>query len=43
MEDENDDDDYMACQKEIDEVLESITRRMIKCDLEEFELVMLCQ
>ncbi|XP_072255232.1 Fanconi anemia group I protein [Pyxicephalus adspersus] len=38
MEDENDDDDCMACRKEIDEILESITRRMIKCDLEEFEL-----
>ncbi|XP_018427387.1 PREDICTED: Fanconi anemia group I protein [Nanorana parkeri] len=38
MEDENDDDDYMACRKEIDEMLESITRRMTKCDLEEFEL-----
>ncbi|CAI9573693.1 unnamed protein product, partial [Staurois parvus] len=38
MEDENDDDDYMACRKEIDEMLQSITRRMTKCDLEEFEL-----
>ncbi|KAM4040039.1 Fanconi anemia group I protein [Anomaloglossus baeobatrachus] len=37
MED-NDDEDYMACQQEIDEILESITRRMTKCDLEEFEL-----
>lgn len=40
MEDENDDDDCMECRKEIDEMLESITRRMTKCDLEEFELVM---
>ncbi|XP_040198345.1 Fanconi anemia group I protein [Rana temporaria] len=38
MEDENDDDDCMECRKEIDEILESITRRMTKCDLEEFEL-----
>ncbi|KAM5171281.1 Fanconi anemia group I protein [Mantella aurantiaca] len=38
MEDEEDDDDYMECQKEIDEMLESIARRMTKCDLEEFEL-----
>ncbi|XP_068131301.1 Fanconi anemia group I protein [Hyperolius riggenbachi] len=38
LEDEDDDDDYVACRKEIDEILESITRRMIKCDLEEFEL-----
>ncbi|XP_073509353.1 Fanconi anemia group I protein [Phyllobates terribilis] len=35
---ENDDGDYMACLQEIDEILESITRRMTKCDLEEFEL-----
>ncbi|XP_077119593.1 Fanconi anemia group I protein [Ranitomeya variabilis] len=35
---ENDDEDYMACLQEIDEILESITRRMTKCDLEEFEL-----
>ncbi|XP_075714290.1 Fanconi anemia group I protein isoform X2 [Rhinoderma darwinii] len=34
----DDDEDYMACQQEIDEILESITRRMTKCDLEEFEL-----
>ncbi|XP_077327370.1 Fanconi anemia group I protein [Lithobates pipiens] len=38
MEDENDDDDCIQCRKEIDEMLESITRRMTKCDLEEFEL-----
>ncbi|CAJ0966518.1 unnamed protein product [Ranitomeya imitator] len=35
---ENDDEDYVACLQEIDEILESITRRMTKCDLEEFEL-----
>ncbi|KAM9311358.1 Fanconi anemia group I protein [Gastrophryne carolinensis] len=36
--DDNEDDEYMACQREIDEILESITRRMTKCELEEFEL-----
>ncbi|KAG8575295.1 hypothetical protein GDO81_009504 [Engystomops pustulosus] len=36
--DEDDDEEYMTCQQEIDEILESITRRMTKCDLEEFEL-----
>ncbi|XP_056427902.1 Fanconi anemia group I protein isoform X2 [Hyla sarda] len=36
--DDDDDEDYTACQQEIDEMLESITRRMTKCDLEEFEL-----
>ncbi|XP_063781858.1 Fanconi anemia group I protein isoform X2 [Pseudophryne corroboree] len=36
--DDEDDDDCMACRQEIDEILESITRRMTKCDLEEFEL-----
>lgn len=41
MKDEEDDDDCMAYRKEIDEMLESMARRMTKCDLEEFELVML--
>ncbi|XP_075063875.1 Fanconi anemia group I protein isoform X2 [Mixophyes fleayi] len=36
--DDDDDDDCVACRQEIDDILESITRRMIKCDLEEFEL-----
>ncbi|KAG9489150.1 hypothetical protein GDO78_005250 [Eleutherodactylus coqui] len=36
--DDNDDEYYLGCQQEIDEIMESITRRMIKCDLEEFEL-----
>ncbi|XP_044135412.1 Fanconi anemia group I protein isoform X1 [Bufo gargarizans] len=34
----DDDEENMACQQEIDEILGSITRRMTKCDLEEFEL-----
>ncbi|XP_069840753.1 Fanconi anemia group I protein isoform X2 [Dendropsophus ebraccatus] len=38
MDDDEEEEDYMACQKELDEILESITRRMTKCDLEEFEL-----
>ncbi|KAM4677003.1 Fanconi anemia group I protein [Discoglossus pictus] len=36
--DEDDDDDHMGCQQDLDDMLESITRRMIKCDLEDFEL-----
>ncbi|KAM8973789.1 Fanconi anemia group I protein [Pelodytes ibericus] len=36
--DDDEDDDEMGCQQDIDDILESITRRMIKCDLEDFEL-----
>ncbi|XP_069078793.1 Fanconi anemia group I protein isoform X1 [Pleurodeles waltl] len=38
LEDEDDDDDDMGLQHDLDEMLESITRRMIKSDLEDFEL-----
>ncbi|KAH0620036.1 hypothetical protein JD844_014548 [Phrynosoma platyrhinos] len=37
-EDEDDDDNDKSFQKELDEILESITRRMIKSELEDFEL-----
>ncbi|CAH2274239.1 Fanconi anemia group I isoform X1 [Pelobates cultripes] len=35
---EDEDDDEMGCQQDLDDILNSITRRMIKCDLEDFEL-----
>ncbi|XP_069480410.1 Fanconi anemia group I protein isoform X2 [Ambystoma mexicanum] len=38
VEEEDDDDDHMGLQQDLDEMLESITRRMIKSDLEDFEL-----
>uniref|UniRef100_A0A8C3XVX6 FA complementation group I n=1 Tax=Chelydra serpentina TaxID=8475 RepID=A0A8C3XVX6_CHESE len=35
---EEEDDDYVGFQQDLDEMLESITRRMIKSELEDFEL-----
>ncbi|MEE6503754.1 hypothetical protein FKM82_004930 [Ascaphus truei] len=36
--DEDDEDGAMGFQQDLDDMLESTTRRMIKCDLEDFEL-----
>ncbi|OCT89735.1 FA complementation group I L homeolog isoform X1 [Xenopus laevis] len=35
---DDDDDDQTGCQQDLNDIMESITRRMIKCDLEDFEL-----
>uniref|UniRef100_A0A452J2Q3 Uncharacterized protein n=1 Tax=Gopherus agassizii TaxID=38772 RepID=A0A452J2Q3_9SAUR len=37
-EEEDEDDDYVGFQQDLEEMLESITRRMIKSELEDFEL-----
>ncbi|XP_074862883.1 Fanconi anemia group I protein [Carettochelys insculpta] len=37
-EEEDDEDDYVGFQQDLEEMLESITRRMIKSELEDFEL-----
>ena len=39
--DDDEDDDNIA-QSEIREILRSLTRRMVKSDLEDFELVKIC-
>ena len=39
--DEDDDDDEEGCIRELEDMMESLTRRMIKSELEDFELVAL--
>uniref|UniRef100_A0A8C5MF79 FA complementation group I n=1 Tax=Leptobrachium leishanense TaxID=445787 RepID=A0A8C5MF79_9ANUR len=36
--DEDDEEEEMGCHQDLKDILESVTRRMIKCDLEDFEL-----
>lgn len=39
--DDDDEEEEEGYQSEIQTILESMTRRMIKCELEDFELVLL--